>query len=265
MRTKKRLRWSREDGMYRAKRKTESATIVPSPEGGYKLVYQSHKCKRRVVVSTLREAKETAEQIRIAVMRRKNPIGMSPMLTGAAIGSVATALGVWRAKHTLPPKRFGVGTPGTNPLSSLSMIAEMLAIPIGVTLLSRLLGASWKRSLLIGGGVTLASYLIAMFMPTSASTAPQLPAAQPGLEEHTTLRLGTQTTVWGGGSLYVDLPSGAKNWTSVNGDSSYSGTTAPIQLPANPLGTYTFDYVDGAGNGQSGVLTVASTPPASGG
>ena len=177
--------------------------IVPSPEGGYKLVYQSHKCKRRVEVATLREAREAAEQIRSTTTRRRNPIGLSPMLAGAALGTITTAFGVWRAQRTLPPKKVVVGVGTLSDTGALlSMIAGLLIFPAGVTLLARFFGASWRRSLLIGGGVAVASSLIASLLPKSAQSAPQLPPAQPGLEEHTTLRLGTQTTVWDGGSCF---------------------------------------------------------------
>lgn len=119
MRHRKRLRWAREEDVnglvaYRAKRKHESAMILPSPGGGgpYTVVYRSTKCKKRAVVATLAEAKETGEALR-ASARKPNPLAVSrsarALFIGAGVGVVLTTLISWwysksaAAAPQLPP------------------------------------------------------------------------------------------------------------------------------------------------------------------
>jgi hypothetical protein len=105
MRHRKRLRWAREEDVnglvaYRAKRKDETLTILPSPGGGgpYTVIYRSHKCKRKAVVATLVEARETGESLR-ASARKPNPLAPSrstrSLLIGAGVGVVLTTLISW--------------------------------------------------------------------------------------------------------------------------------------------------------------------------
>ena len=98
MRTKKRLRWAREEGtrIYKAKRKTETAVIVPQPGGGYAVVYRSHKCKRKMIVSTITEAKEATEAMRVT---KPNPLAMSRstkmVFLGVGLGAAAAGGIFW--------------------------------------------------------------------------------------------------------------------------------------------------------------------------
>lgn len=211
MRTKKRLRWAREesaDGMavYKAKRKTESAVIVPAPEGGYSIIYRSHKCKRKAVVATIAAAKEAAETMRASSMQRNPLMPSRPtklVLIGAGVGILGTAAVVW-----------------------------------------------WMNR----NAATTASAQLPPAGGTTNSSNTQI---------YVTLKQGAQTTSYNGGMLFVDLPTGAQSWTSVGTDTSVAGSTASIQLPANPVGSYTFGYVDGSSQHQTATLTVTgpSTTP----
>jgi hypothetical protein len=96
---RKRLRWAREDDVqglvrYTAKRKREKAFLVPNAEGGYTLIYQSVKCKRKVVVANLQEGRDTAEVFRNVPLRR-NPLALTParktFLYGGLIGAGVVA------------------------------------------------------------------------------------------------------------------------------------------------------------------------------
>lgn len=94
---RKRLHWAREEDLhglvrYKAKRKRETAYLVSNAEGGYTLVYQSVKCKRKIVVANLQEGRETAEMLR-NVQPRRNPLtpARKTFLYGGLVGAGVVA------------------------------------------------------------------------------------------------------------------------------------------------------------------------------
>lgn len=164
MRTKKRLKWTRDETpsglvVYRAKRKTETAVIVPQPEGGYAVSLATKKCKKRTIVGTVAEAREAAEVMR-ASQPRRNPLFKMPspiFLWGAGAGAVA-ALGVavWIMKKSAAAT--AAATPAPTPAQlppgatlNVTQTAQLLAMPTqtltwtgGTLLLTLPLGAtSW--------------------------------------------------------------------------------------------------------------------------
>lgn len=220
MRTKKRLKYVREEtsqglAVYRAKRKTEVALIVPRPEGGYAVALHSEKCKQRTIAPTIADAKHVVEAMRLAAPR-KNPIARvmpsSKSLWWAAGGAaVAIAATMWFEN------RANAAT-GPGPVPN-------------------------------GGG---------------SIPAPP-PVNPPGTQVHVVLSTNpTQSTSWNGGTMFVDLPPGATGWVSVaqNGGPPITTNAAgalltpdPLQLPANPRGTYVILYT-GPGGDKTTTLTV---------
>jgi hypothetical protein len=194
MRTKKRLKWSREEDsngvvLYKAKRKTEQAIILPQQEGGYAVIYKSSKSKKKAIVDTLNEGKEVAENFRATKYKRRNPL----------VSNIALA-------------SFGIGIAGT----------------------------------------LLVSYLINKSNQAQTQTLPGSPN-----DVYVTITPGVNTTSWTSGTtLYISLPTGAHGWVSFNG-SVTSGTQA-IQLPDNPVGTFTIVYQDSNFAQQTATLTVTA-------
>lgn len=91
------------------------------------------------------------------------------------------------------------------------------------------------------------------------------PVNPPATQVHVTLSTNpTQSTSWNGGTMFVDLPAGATGWVSVaqNGGAPLTTNAAgalltpdPLQLPANPRGTYGIVYT-GPGGDKTTTLTV---------
>lgn len=114
MRTRKRLQWERDEtpegiAIYRAKRKTERALIVPGPDGGYTVVYQSQKCKRRALVQTLAEGKIAAESMRAP--SRRNPLPSKGFFVGVGLGAAGAALVYYFVNKNAAASTPTTGTP----------------------------------------------------------------------------------------------------------------------------------------------------------
>jgi len=119
----------------------------------------------------------------------------------------------------------------------------------------------------VGAAVTAAiiGYMDKTTVTTTTTTTPvpAAPTTGPGSQAvYISLTPGVHNTTYSGGTVFIDLPTGAQGWTSVN-NQPWTGT-APIQLSDTPASAtpYVFSYTDSTGAAQTSTLTITAITPA---